>query len=181
MKKIIITLLFIFIGTYAQADSYEKSSKRGYLYIGVGSEFLPMNDFRYVGTPFDIKYGGYVSSQSFVEIGFSTRKSTTAGEFDVMFGPNIKYGYDFIKDTQWVPGLDVSVLIGPRWQTKASSEEGELFLTIGFELGLYVRTFISRSHAIMLRSGISKGEEAFSDFDSKHLKTYLHVVVQWFF
>ena len=181
MKKVII-LLSIFIGLYAQAEYNHKTDNRGYFYLNIGIEYLPMDNFKYTGTPFDFKYGGHVTQQSFIEAGITVRGPVNNRDSDSPFiGPSVRYRYEFYNNSQWIPGLDVALMIGTKSSSVTTAKEidSSTFITIGSELGIYVRTFVSKSHSIMLRLGTTYFGKFWNNIDQLKLST--SVGIQWFF
>ncbi len=181
MKKIII-LLFVLTSFYAQAESNQKVWKNKYFNINLASDFFPDdNSGFFLGIPnaffLDARYGGYITQQSFAEVGFSLRNNHTTGKKgEFFFGPMVKYNYDFTKDSQWIPGLDIVLLIGS--QGHKTDEELNYFLVMSLEFGLYIRLVISKSYVILLKSGYSTLIE---NFETDETEPYTRLVMQWFF
>ncbi len=180
MKKILI-LIFAFTSLYAQAEYNHKTDNRGYFYLNIGVEYVPMDNLKYTGVPLDFKYGGHVTQQSFVEAGVIFRGNISNRDSDSPFvGPSVGYKYEFYNNTQWIPGLDFTLMIGPNLSsvTKESEEITSYSVIVGFELGVYMKTFVSRSHAITLRMGATHFGKFWNNIDQ--LKVSTSVGIQWF-
>ena len=203
MKKIII-LLILFIGFYAQAESIsqaeptaqaesaqvetDREEKISFFSFSLGVEVIQKNDLTHAKT-LDMKFGGNISQHSSFGAGV---KITSDNHLLLGF----QYAYSFTKDKKWIPGMDFSLLIG--YQISTTPRERK-YLTTGykhpytsnknnfvnnFELGPYLKIFISKSHALLLRTGISGYNSTDSFFHSdfiKKSKIYLNLGLQWYF
>ena len=128
------------------------------------------------------KYGRYLSEQTFFEIGISLRPYTqeplsyflsinnekfciVKEEFDqFLLFIDITYGFDFIKDGRWIPGIDASVFIKPFYLYEKDDTDFTMFtVSGGIEVGLYLKAFISESYSIFLRPGFSFDSEEMTE------------------
>lgn len=180
MKKIMWSILFI--GLYAQAESTSNTEsisetesaqekmekeKTGFFSFSLGGEVIPTNEFEHHTTVIGIKFGSQISQKSSFETGLKV--TTTKVEQSFL---TFQYGYSFINNSRWMPGLDAALLLGLK------EEEDVYKLSGGFELGPYLKTFISKSHALILRGGITH-DINISDTLSQ-LRIYLNLGVQWY-
>ena len=190
MKLISLMFLLIFsITSYAQEESVSqtesqwqtestpysgpmqkkaKKEKTGFFSVSIGGEVIPVDNFVIDAIVSSITYGGILSKQSSFEAGI---KLVDNG------GLLFRYGYSFTKDRQWVPGMDVTLLISAAYGGSNDSWK----LKGGFELGPYLKTFISRSHSLFVRTGIAHYATIGDDFDIAKFRIYLNLGVKWHF
>lgn len=200
MKKILLSILcstFLFISFYTQADtktdntktdtkepsipamdspssSYEKT---GFFHFSLGGEVSPQDDFEYHTTIITIKFGGIISQQNSFNAGIKFTTHKIEHSFLVF-----QYSYDFIDGTKWVPGVDATLLLGfKRYDTDEDTYEYKYKLSAGFELGPYLKTFISRSHALLLRAGATLDTSTEGSLDLTESRIYLNLGFQWYF
>ena len=148
----------------------------GFFSLSVGIETQPMYYFTHYSTSLSFRYGGYFSAQHGFEAGV---KMSTQEYIMIM----LKYNYDFIRDNKWVPGLDIALLVGTSYSGNKLSQLGKDSLDAGLEIGPYIKTFISRSHALCLRTGVAY------DTSGRHqgglylldFRLYLDLGIQWHF
>ena len=185
IKKITILSTF-FIGSYIQAESMQIKTDQentAFFSISTGGEVVPANDFKYRFTTVDIKFGREVSQHSSFAAGLTVPTSEIQHSFLVF-----QYAYSFIKDSQWIPGIDISLLIGfqnegdgpPRFELFGGARDA-YFLAGGFELGPYLKTFISKTYALFLRAGVSYDQNVVDDFDLTDSRIYLNLGIQRYF
>ena len=193
MKKIVI-LPILFIGFYAQAESIPQAEptiqtesvqtesdqeKTGFFSFSLGGEVTPNNFINYHSTTVDIKFGGKISQHSSFGAGV---KITTGPDYLFAF----QYVYNFIKSNQWIPGVDFSLLVGPSILDFTYDHEDDSSgfpLTGGFEFGPHLKTFISKSHALLLRTGVTILVSKNNRDDDIYASTriYLNLGFQWHF
>ena len=193
MKQIVyLTLLCIFCTTvYAQTESSSQidsssqmqsvqvnqdDEKTGFFSLNIGGEVTPSEKFAYHTTVVGLNFGGLITQQHTFNAGL---KFTTA-RIESSF-LTFNYAYSFIKGRQWIPGVDISLLIGLRQTYDTIKNENVYLPSIGGELGPYLKTFISRSHALILRAGVTHDTNTEGDFDFQDLRMYLNLGVQWYF
>ena len=182
-----IFLLIFFITSYAQAESTlqtesmpqmepmnTEQENTGFFSISLGGEVIPLDNFKYDATVTNITFGGTISKQSFFEAGV---KLVNNG------GLLFRYGYGFTEGRQWVPGVDITLLAhaGYSWN---KLQDGNLTVGTGFELGPHLKTFISKSFALLIRTGVANyvvfGKD-FKNFDLEKFRVYLNLGLQWHF
>ena len=183
MKKLYAILLSLFfVVSYAQADAMPQveptltnteQEDTGFFSLGLGGEVTPKQYFAYYTTVVSLRYGGVISEQSSFNAGV---KITPEKMHSSLLA--LQYAYSFIKGRKWIPGIDVSLLVGftAQWGYTTTYT-----LSGGFELGPYLKTFISKSHALLLRTGITYDTSTASDFDLTDSRVYLNLVIQWYF
>lgn len=184
--KIIIFLSFVFfMCSYASAEEGEK--RMGFFAVDFINEFTPPDAFAYYASSFDIKFGGQLIPQNTMALGI--RVPFKSG---VVI---LKYNYDFIRSGNWIPGISVSALFGISPQTqfplneemseaglKKFKKENQRFLTVGMNLGVFVKKFISRNIAVLVRTGISHELISVKDpkgVDDLTVNMYIGVGVRW--
>ena len=180
MKKIILSIFFI-IGFYAQAELVQVEAdpeETGFFSYTLGGEVLPAQDFLYQTPTASITFGGKISQQSSFEAGLKI-KIMEIQHSSLAF----RYGYSFIKGSQWIPGIDVVLLVGFKrsFYKKKEETENEYTLAGGAELGPYLKTFISKSHALLLRVGVTYDTSTDDDFDLTNSRVYLNLGLQYYF
>ena len=181
--KLISSIFFLvfFIASYAHAESMlqmepmnTEQENTGFFSISLGGETIPLDDFLYDATVVNITFGGNISKQSFFEAGI---KLINNG------GLVFRYGYSFMEGRQWIPGVDVSLLanINYSWD---NYNKGKLKVGTGLELGPHLKTFISKSFALLIRTGVAHyvvfGKD-FKNFDIAKFRLYLNLGIQWHF
>ena len=153
-------------------------STTGFFSFSLGHEALPLRYFQYDSTTINFRYGGYFSEQHGFEAGI---KWSMGDNLLIM----LKYNYDFTQDQKWVPGLDISVLVGGFGFYKGYEYEYEntKWLNVGLEIGPYIKTFISRSHALFLRTGLAYDTSRLHDnpYIADELRFYINLGIQWHF
>ena len=142
----------------------------GFFSLSIGHEALPIRSFAYHGTNISFRYGGYLSEQSGFEGGIRW------GILDAWFIV-LKYNYDWITHRRWTPGLDVSVMVG----TYPYRHSNRQWLDLGLEIGPYIKSFISRSHALVLRTGLAYDTSLLTVPNLVDLRLYLSLGIQWHF
>ncbi len=227
MKTIIILITIFFYIASGQADtspktklSYEKfkntegiistTKKSGFLTLGIGNEFIPLDNFIHDRFSIYLRYGRYLSKQSFFSAGI---KSAYSDFFNNAYFLQLKYGYDLIKNGAWIPGLDFSIFLGvgnkkyltsrplypyrnesiseQEYQKKILEYDKKLdnyekerrrFLALGFDLGTYIKSFVSPTTALVLRVGAGHdSSEGWDNFDLMDTKIYINLALQWYF
>ena len=147
-------------------------STTGFFSLSLGHIALPLRYFEYYDITLNFRYGGYVSEQSSFEAGvkFGIKESIL-----VM----LKYNYDFLSGKRWIPGLDIALLLGRFGIYESRSR----YLDAGLEVGPYVRVFISKSHALFLRTGVVVDTSRLHTHINiaDELKLYLNLGIQWHF
>ena len=192
MKLVYLTSLCIFCTTvYAQTESSsqvdtspqmqsvqvnQNNDEKAFFSIDLGGEVTPAYNLRYNSTVIGLKVGGLISQQQTFNAGLKITTARFASSF-----LSFNYAYSFVKGRQWIPGVDISLLVGLNEEKKSS--DYSYYPTIGLELGPYLKTFISNSFALLLRSGVthSINTNAAGDFDFRELRLYLNLGVQWYF
>lgn len=192
MKLISLIFLLIFsITSYAQEESVSQTEsqlqteptphsepmqkkaekeKTGFFSVSIGGEVLPVDNFVIDAIVSSITYGGTLSKHSSFEAGV---KLVDNG------GLLFRYGYSFTKGRQWVPGVDVTLLISAAYGGSYNIDSWRL--KGGFELGPYLKTFISRSHSLFVRTGVAHYATMGDDFDIAKFRMYLNLGVKWHF
>ncbi len=144
----------------------------GFFSLSVGHESQPVYYFKYYSTSLSFRYGGYFSEQH----GFEAGIKTSIREYLMI---TLKYNYDFTRDSKWVPGLDMALLVGMSGDYHKLGRN----LVAGGEIGPYIKTFISRSHALFLRTGVTYDTSGLNE-GGLHLpdfRLYLNLGIQWHF
>ena len=195
--KLISSIFFLvfFIASYAQAESTlqtestpktkptlqvesiqaETEQKKTNIFsLSLGGEVSLSDNFAYNTSTMDITFGGITSKQSFFQAGVKLYTNDIGASLFTL-----RYGYSFIEGRQWVPGVDISLLAGARYSY--FNNKHKFILGGGFELGSYLKIFISKSHALVLRTGITYATNTESDFDLTDSKAYLNLGIQWHF
>ena len=179
-KITILLALVFFMGSYVSAEEEEK--RTGFFAIDFINEFTPADAFAYYDSSFDIKFGGELIPQNTVALGIRV-------PFEKSGAVLLKYNYDFIRSGNWIPGVSVSALFGitPNEYIYAAHNldikaKKKRFLTVGMNLGVFVKKFISRNIAVLIRTGIS--HELISVKDPKGasdltVNMYIGVGVRW--
>ena len=201
MKQIyLLALLFIFsISAYAQEEASPQKEapsqydeKTGFVTVNLGGEITPVDGLKYYSTIIGLKAGGLIAQRQSFNAGLKLFTSQIADSF-LYFN----YAYSFTGGRQWIPGMDISLLIGLNTVKEKTEErssrlfkeekdylyEYSYYPTIGLELGPYLKTFISNSFALLLRTGVthSINTNDVEDFDIRELRVYLNLGVQWYF
>ena len=177
MKKILLSM--VFISFYAQAELVQVEAdpeKTGFFSFSLGGEVLPAQDFLYKTPTIGIKFGGKISQQSSFEAGLKIKILDIEHSFLAF-----QYGYSFIEGSQWIPGIDVALLVGFKRDFNKKEEENTYTLAGGVELGPYLKTFISKSHALLLRTGVTYDTSTDDDFDLTNSRVYLNLGLQYYF
>ena len=76
----------------------------GFFHLGSGIQFDPLNEFAWHDFVVDLQFGGYIGKNGFFSAGVRGGGHTPS--------LNLKYGFDFVKGYRWIPGWDVSLLVG---------------------------------------------------------------------
>lgn len=192
MKKTATLLSILFIGFYAQAESMPQTKsatqvesvqaevdpeKTGFFSFNLGGEVIPANSFEYYTSVVGLAFGGKISQHSSFRAGIKA----TIARIEQSF-LTFQYGYSFIEGSQWVPGADVALLIG--FKKDPEKEKERIFkvstLSVGAELGPYLKAHISRSHALLLRVGVTYDTSTDDEFDLTNLRIYLNLGLQWY-
>ena len=185
MKKVLLSIIF-FTGFYAQAESVvqtesvqvkDEQEKTGFFSFNLGGAVISEN-FNYHSTTVDIKFGGKISQHSSFGVGV---KITS---LDYLF--TFQYIYNFTKSEQSIPGVDFSLLVGPNTSVFNYDKDDNHIgfpLTGGFEFGPHLKTFISKSHALLLRTGVTILVSKNNRDDDIYASTriYLNLGFQWHF
>ena len=182
MKKLYAILLSLFfVASYAQAESMmpqmeptkanTEQEDTGFFSFGLGGEVIPADRLAYYTTVLALSYGGVISEQSSFNAGVKITPEKLESSFLAL-----RYAYSFIKGRKWIPGIDVSLLLGFSYDNL-----NQYRLSGGFELGPYLKTFISTSHALLLRAGVTYDTSTANDFDLTDSRAYLNLAVQWYF
>jgi len=162
----------------------------GFFSFGLGGSAMPLRGGVYYGSSVELRYGAYISNQSFFEAGVDINTETSGNL-------HFKYGYDFIKGSKWVPGIDLSLLLGynvsrdyrnyndlleiskeywvNNWYVNSHS-----YISLGFAIGPYIKTYISDSKVLVLRTGI-KHTDGWSRFNIRDIRVYMNLAMQWYF
>jgi len=179
MKTIIILFLF-FTGFYTKAESAVLQTepvkvgneKTGFISVNMGGEVIPGEDFKYYSSVWSMEYGGKISQKSSFAAGF---KIVQDGAF-----LKFQYEYGFIENSRWIPGVDTALLIG--FQRKGPEQDNffvsRKLLSGGFELGPYLKVFISQSYAIVLRAGVTYDANTDETPDLANSRAYLHLGIR---
>ncbi len=173
------------------------SQKGAFMYVAIGSNFLPADDYRHSGTSLDIEYGGHIDHHNFFSLG---------PEFELSIGAinlDLKYGYDFFGyHKSWSPGFNLSVLISHRENKVGSSDktgenvqsgstenlivrDRQRSLHLGLKLGGYFRANLSSSHVVFLNVGalhyqpVSISDEG--GFDVSDIEMTIQLGLMWHF
>ncbi len=166
---------------HTHSMSHSSVYDKGFVTISYGLEFDPFNDLEYKNMLVDLQYGRHFGRKSFFSAG-------VRGHHEVALV--FRYGMDFTRNWSWVPGLDASVLIGRTWSSPKPVDSGQgnnnvksqPSLGFGFEFGFYLKTFITKVHAIFLRTGVvHENNQSLSNFDFKDSSAYIHLMLRWHF
>ena len=186
--KITISLaLIFFMGSYVSAEEGEK--RTGFFAVDFINEFTPADAFAYYDSSFDIQFGGELIPQNTMALGIRV-------PFEKSGAVLLKYNYDFIRSGNWIPGVSVSALFGitrrkggpiyishsSEAELKKLEERNRRFLTVGMNLGVFVKKFISRNIAVLIRTGISHELISVKDpkgIDDLTVNMYIGVGVRW--
>ena len=192
MKLISLMFLLIFFTTsYAQAEESmpqtasqpqaESSSqnepmqgkaeqkKTGFFSISIGGEAIPLDNFIFDAIVSSITFGGTLSKQSSFEAGV---KLVDNG------GLLFRYGYSFMEGQKWIPGVDITLLASASYN---DYKQDAWKVSGGFELGPYLKTFISHSHSLFVRTGVAHYATIGEKFDIEEFRMYLNLGIQWHF
>ena len=187
----LISLIFsfaFFITSYAHAESMPQmestpqtkptsqiesvntdQKKTGFFSISIGGEAIPLDNFAFDAIVSSITFGGTLSKQSSFEAGI---KLVDNG------GLLFRYGYSFMEGQQWIPGVDITLLVSAGY---APSLEEPWTVRGGFELGPYLKTSISHSHTLFVRTGVAHYAAVGEDFDIEEFRMYLNLGIKWYF
>ena len=209
-KYLVIMLLSFFTGDlYGETNYLDHREKRtGFFTLDFVNEFIPAKTFQYYSSSLDLKFGGeLMPPQHTGAIG------VRLGLRDVNI--LLKYNYDFIEEGTWIPGASASLLFGisprqyhdlaytplkPNQSTEEATENSKKeptkkiitteedsgrYITFGVNLEAYVKRFVSKNVAVVLRTGIShplisvKGLDKSRKF-SDMINLYIGVGVRWY-
>ena len=208
-KSHVILLSLFFITPYAQAEvmpqqaevmpqtestqAYtQQEENTGFFSFGLGGEVIPADYFSYYTTVVNFRYGGIISERSSFTAGLKLTTHNITNSFLAF-----QYAYSFTEGHKWVPGIDISLLIG--FQREADNrviplsdnlgpgyilyKKPAYHLSGGLELGPYLKTFISKSHALLLRTGVAIDTTTLVEdgFDGTDFRAYLNLAIQWYF
>lgn len=177
----LIFLLTFFITAYAQAESTPQvestpqtelmpiqynQEKTGFFSISIGGEAIPLDNLAFDAVVSSITFGGTLSKRSSFEAGV---------KFVDNGGLLFRYGYSFKEGRHWVPGVDATLLVSASYALEKWAING------GVELGLYLKTFISHSHSLFVRTGVAHYAAINKDFDIAKFRIYLNLGVRWHF
>ncbi len=192
MKKLIFVILLGFhFGTWADMHLSHNSNDKGFFNIHFGMEIDAQN-LSVTGFPLSLGYGRNIPSQDgylgFFEVGL--------GFPDTFFV--FKYGYEFMRDSLFSFGLDVSVLLGALWNeerddsgrsSRSLNEERDdserslrslnLDLAFGNSLGFFVKARITDSVSVLVRAG-AKHETAFKNLEGINVNSYVDVGFRYY-
>ena len=188
-KITLLLALVFFIGFYVSAEEGEK--RTGFFAVDFINEFTPSDSFSYYDSSFDIQFGGELIPQNTMALGIRV-------PFEKSGAVLLKYNYDFIRSGNWIPGVSVSALFGitPRnygtfhpidkelseAELKELEKKNRRFLTFGMNLGVFVKKFISKNIAVLIRTGISHELISVKDpkgVDDLTVNMYIGVGVRW--
>ena len=124
----------------------QPTEKTAFFSLHLINEFAPLDYLRYERFALSLGFGGEVLRQSAFELSIRF----TRGAFFTT-----KYEQDFTRKYRWIPGFDASFLLGAKYNNKGPRESWGKYLTLGLEGGLYVKTFITKSYAILTRTGLN--------------------------
>ena len=194
-KSNIILLSLFFITPYIKAEmmpqmepSQVTTEKTGFFSFGIGGEVIPADSFIYYASVLNVRYGGILSKQSSFTAGLKITTHNITNSFLAF-----QYAYNFIESHKWVPGIDVSLLLGFHGREEYSNLEthsgfshyvfnNDYYPSVGLELGPYLKTFISKKHALLLRTGVTIDTTTWNDgFDGTDFRAYLNLAIQWYF
>lgn len=189
--NLIFSLTF-FITVYAQAEStpqVESTSqtestsqaesmpvvpynqeKTGFYSVSIGGEAIPLDNLTNAGFFATITFGATLSKRSSFEGGIKLVETNG--------GLLFRYGYSFKEGRHWVPGVDVTLLVSAH-QLSYPSEK--MAISGGFELGPYLKTFISHSHSLFIRTGVTHYAVVGEYFDIAKFRMYLNLGVKFHF
>ncbi len=196
MKFISILFFLIFSTTlYAQAEEPKPQSESqpqtertlqnepmpekentGFFYINLGGEVIPADNFEYHTSVVGIHFGGLISQQNAFRAGLKITTAKVEHSF-----LSFQYEYSFTDSSQWILGIDAALLVGFKSEYNKEKEEDIYTIGGGFELGPYLRAFISKSHALLLRAGVTYDTSTDDEFDLNNSRAYLNLGIQWYF
>ena len=161
-------------------DSSMKSRRgtTGFFSLSFQPEALPLKYLEYYDTSVNFAYGGYFNEQNGFTAG--VRANMRDGLFIML-----KYNYDFITGSKWIPGMDISLLVGSynhaRYKKYNREAKPKSWIDAGLEIGPYIKTFISRSHALVLRTGLAYDTSQLMVPNLSDIRLYLSLGIQWHF
>lgn len=121
------------------------ANDKGFFSLQLTNEFAPLRHFEYDQFGLSLGYGGSLFYNSAFEL---NAKFGSIGPFFAA-----RYEQDITRHYKWIPGIDASLSFGV---TKLDNpRDWSKFLSIGLEGGLFVKTFITKSYALLARTGIN--------------------------
>ena len=173
MKKLIIVAGFLCFSLFAFAGGGEKNT---FAALSFGSSFSPANKYNYSGTAGALTYGHRVTPQSFGVVGISLSDAIDGG---LLFG----YEQEFVSDGNWLPGANVSLLVGVAGKSNKSIWDDNYSPTLGLgaDIGLFLKIGPSTGKlqgvaqtGVKYLSAVSSLSESFKD----KLEHYISVALR---
>ena len=112
------------------------------------NEFMPLKNFEYEHFGPSLGYGGSLFHKSSFELNAKILFPSPGPVFSV------KYEQDFTRSYRWIPGFDTSLLFGIGEPTRGGNRYFPA-LSVGLEGGVFVKTFITKCHALLARTGLN--------------------------
>lgn len=148
-----------------------KKDRQGFFSFYFTNEFRPANLLAFDNSGLVLGWGKELMLQnSLLELNVKFASS------EPFF--SVKYEWDFAEYYKWVPGVDASLLFGV--SQKGWTDESFHTLSLGLGLGLYVKTCISKSYAVLARSGFgySVPVKNYYIIDPNYLNFYMSIGVR---
>ena len=122
------------------------AEKTAFFSLHLINEFAPFDYLRYKRFGLSLGFGGDLFHQSAFEL--NIRLINPSAFFSA------KYEQDFTRNYRWIPGFDASLLLGAKGN-QGPRRSWDKYLAVGLEGGLYVKTFITKSYALLARTGLN--------------------------
>ena len=183
-----------------------QNRKTGFFSGGIRSEFTPSDEFLYYDSSVNLRYGHYISKHSFFEAGIDSNYLSKPIFFHLKYGydliamgrtipgidisllvgvekrknlgyPSYPYKYKNISEEEYVRRVEDY----EKKSEEIREEESKVSLAVGFAVGMYVKTFVSRSAALVLRVGATHDTSSgLEDFDLLDTRMYMGLSVKWY-
>ena len=155
----------------AIAKKSPKKEKQGFFSFYFTNEFRPANLLEFDNSGLVLGWGKELLLQnSLLELNVKFASS------EPFFA--VKYEWDFAEYYKWIPGVDTSLLFGV--SQKGWTDENFHALSLGLGLGLFVKTCISKSYVVLVRSGFnySVPVKNYYIIDPDYLNFYMSIGVR---
>lgn len=92
---------------------------------------------------------------------------------------DVTYGYDFIREGAWIPGINISLFVKPFPVLKRYSEYYiESAIDGGIDLDVYLKAFISKFSALFLKVGFLSNSESVHHLEDYEFEGFLSLGFQ---